>query len=151
MTTRGRGRYGQRLLLFAALLLGIVTMHTLGHPSGHRDGHPSGAGRAAGAGHMAYASHGMDAAPGSEHAAQAVARHDTPTTKTPPMSGMDPFSVCLAVLLGGFTLLLLLATALGRAGTAAVRPAGLSRLLRALWPVPPPPRTLLSRLSVLRI
>jgi hypothetical protein len=67
------------------------------------------------------------------------------------MSGMDPLSVCLAVLLGGFTLLLLLATALGRPGAAAVHPAVLTRLLRALWPVPPPPRTLLSRLSVLRI
>ena len=160
MTTRNRGRYGQ-LLLFAALLFGIVTMHTLGHPSEHGPGH----GPDAGTEQMAYGVHLADAgdAP-SAHGAGSPMTDVTATTATtsmtsmtsmtsgmPPMSGMDPLSVCLAVLLGGFTLLLLLATALGRPGAAAVHPAVLTRLLRALWPVPPPPRTLLSRLSVLRI
>jgi hypothetical protein len=64
---------------------------------------------------------------------------------------MDPLAVCLAVL-GGFTLLLLLAVAWsGRPWTDAVRPPVLARLLRTLRPEPPPPRTLLARLSVLRI
>jgi len=154
MTTKNRGRYGQ-LLLFAALLFGIVTMHTLGHPSGHGLAH----GPDAGTGQMSYGVHLADGgdAP-SAHEAGGMADPGTLMTSTtamtsgmPPMSSMDPLSVCLAVLLGGFTLLLLLATALGRPGPAAARPAALSRLLRALWPVPPPPRTLLSRLSVLRI
>ncbi|MHA5048398.1 hypothetical protein [Streptomyces sp. SD15] len=164
MTTRSRTRralragagYGQ-LLLFAALLFGIVTMHTLGHPSGH-----GGDGAGPGSAHSAHTVAGvaeaplpgMSAAVSEAHGQAAETRHaataELSDTEMPPMSGMDPLSVCLAVL-GGFALLLLLAVALGRPWADSLRPPALTRLLRALWPNPPPPRTLLSRLSVLRI
>jgi hypothetical protein len=63
---------------------------------------------------------------------------------------MDPLNVCLAVL-GSFTLLLLTAAVLRPLLVAAApgpRARGLSFAQR---PNPPPPRRLLSRLSVLRI
>ncbi|WP_369258226.1 DUF6153 family protein [Streptomyces sp. R35] len=132
MTTRSRT---PQLLLFAALLLGIVTMHTLGHPSGHTSlqggpGHPS----------STMSPH--------EHAAEPLL---TTATATGTGMDMDPLDVCLAVL-GGFTLALLFALAVaGHPGATTAEHPPLARLLRALWPNPPPPRTLLSRLSVLRI
>ena len=131
-TTKGRTGRGQ-LLLFVALLFGIVGMHTLGHPSGHSMGaveHPAG--------------HGMTAV----HSAPAQVVADEPAS--PGDGGMDPLSVCLAVL-GSFTLLLLTAAVL-RPLTAAGAPGPVRRgLVYAHRPNPPPPRTLLSRLSVLRI
>ncbi|GAA1919299.1 hypothetical protein GCM10009837_50690 [Streptomyces durmitorensis] len=66
------------------------------------------------------------------------------------MDGMDPLSVCLAVL-SALTLLLLLKAGLLRPGGFAVPTRPLARLLDGLRPNPPPPRILLSRLSVLRI
>ncbi|WP_282794275.1 hypothetical protein [Streptomyces sp. CC224B] len=64
-------------------------------------------------------------------------------------TGMDPLSVCLAVL-GGALVLALVGAVVARAPAAvAVRlPAGLRCAPR---PDPPPPRALLARLSVLRI
>ncbi|WP_327356558.1 hypothetical protein [Streptomyces sp. NBC_01304] len=66
-----------------------------------------------------------------------------------PVHGMDPMTVCLAVL-GAFTLALLVAAAL-LPGTAPAPSAPRAPPLRALWPAAPPPRSRLSRLSVLRI
>ncbi|WP_329534469.1 hypothetical protein OG568_35155 [Streptomyces sp. NBC_01450] len=148
MTTRSRARWGQ-LTLLAALLFGIVTMHTLGHPSGHGTGTGMSAAMRTGA--------GTSADNGSDHSAYAMpapsamsAPSAAPEPKMPPMSGMDPLSVCLAVL-GGLTLVLLLAVAPGRPGADLLRPPARIRLPHALWPNAPPPRTLLARLSVLRI
>ncbi|MCX4608284.1 hypothetical protein O1M63_11670 [Streptomyces mirabilis] len=151
MTTRSRARWGQ-LTLLAALLFGIVTMHTLGHPSGHGTGTGMSAAMRTGA--------DTSADNGSDHSAYAMpapsamsapsAPSAAPGPKMPPMSGMDPLSVCLAVL-GGFTLVLLLAVAPGRPGADLLRPPARIRLPHALWPNAPPPRTLLARLSVLRI
>ncbi|MGW2520965.1 DUF6153 family protein [Streptomyces sp. NPDC001617] len=129
---RSRRETHGRLLLFAVLLLGVVTMHTLGHPSEVDGGTPS-----------PVAVHQQV---GQAHEMSA----DSRSADSHSMDGMNPASVCLAVL-GVFTLGLLLAAALGGGAATAVRPAPLSRLLRALWPNPPPPRLLLSRLSVLRI
>lgn len=156
MTTRSRARWGQ-LALFAALLFGIVTMHTLGHPSGHGSGTGMGTGTGVttGSAHFAYAPYAVSG-PSALSAAPEAHKAAPPTaavvadTKMPPMSGMDPLSVCLAVL-GGFALVLLLAVALGRPWAGALRPPALTRLPHALWPNAPPPRTLLARLSVLRI
>ncbi|MGY0486895.1 DUF6153 family protein [Streptomyces sp. WG-D5] len=139
-TAGGTGR-GQRLLLFAALLFGIVCMHTLGHPSEHGSG--------------------LDGAMPSAHVA--IAGHDSPhstaTTTTavherpdsPGHGGMDPLNVCLAVL-GSFTLLVLLTAVVLRPQLTAVAPGPRARGLGcAQRPNPPPPRRLLSQLSVLRI
>ncbi|MEB8342719.1 DUF6153 family protein [Streptomyces endophyticus] len=130
-TRSGTGR-GQRLLLFAALLLGIVGMHTLGHPSGHDAAMPTESA------HVAMA---------AEHGSAATV-HERPDS--PGHSGMDPLNVCLAVL-GSLTLLLLTAVVL-RPLLVAVAPGPRARgLALAQRPNPPPPRRLLSQLSVLRI
>lgn len=68
----------------------------------------------------------------------------------PGMGGMDPLSICLAVL-AALTLVLLLKAGLLRPGGFAVPVRPLARLLDGRRPDPPPPRILLSRLSVLRI
>lgn len=153
-TTRGRTGFGQ-LMLFVALLFGVVAMHTLGHPSGHASGHameqPAGHGPAAHAAPMSVPMRAMHASPSSPSSSVAepvrvvVDRHPSPGD-----GGMDPLSVCLAVL-GSFTLLLLLTAVVLRPSAAASVRTALRGLAYALRPNPPPPRTLLSRLSVLRI
>ncbi|MFE6718279.1 DUF6153 family protein [Streptomyces albidoflavus] len=148
-TSTVAGRAG-RLLLLAALLLGVLTMHTLGHPAGE---HGSAHGAAHGAGTVAAA----PAAPMGSGAAE----HHSPTTGAPtgtpdssdPLPGTDPLSVCLAVL-AALTLGLLL-----RAGGLLWRGAALGSAARvpltgrrgAQWPIAPPTRLTLARLSVLRI
>ncbi|WP_420033319.1 DUF6153 family protein [Streptomyces sp. cg28] len=132
---RGRPgvRPGGRLLLFVALLFGIVGMHTLGHPTGHAREH----------GMMPAHS---TAAPAAVHAAPVAAGgHEMPGD-----GGMDPLSVCLAVL-GSFTLLLLLAAAPLLPAAMVALGSALRGLSPAHRPHPPPPRTTLSLLSVLRI
>ncbi|MBT2382109.1 hypothetical protein J7E86_00585, partial [Streptomyces sp. ISL-11] len=116
-----------RLLLFAALLLGIVTMHTLGHPTtgGHgperagasaATGHGMGGGAAssheaagphtgggAASSHKA-AGHDMSRGPAPSHGAAphtAAVPDGTPRAVSPAHGGMDPMSVCLAVLGAG--------------------------------------------------
>ncbi|WJV49160.1 hypothetical protein [Streptomyces flavofungini] len=66
-------------------------------------------------------------------------------------SGMDPLSVCLAVLGAALTLVLLRAAVRHRLWGAPAYVPGRARLLDALRPNPPPPRALLTRLSVLRV
>ncbi|GHC63995.1 hypothetical protein [Streptomyces cinnamoneus] len=156
-----------RLLLFAALLLGIVTMHTLGHPRDHAGAAPSttapraaddapGHAPAHAPGHApghaaADSSHRMTPASSTLSSAAAVpARggpHAAPWAHGP--GGMDPMAICLAVLGAGLALILLLSPGALRRPAAAAGPAWFSR---ALWPVPPPPRhKALARLSVLRV
>ncbi|MEV5613039.1 DUF6153 family protein [Streptomyces sp. NPDC052225] len=143
MTTppaKGGTRRG-RLLLFVALLLGIVGMHTLGHPtSSHADTEMR-----TGMTHAAPM-HPVSPAPAAHEHEMPGGGHENGNGH----GGMDPLSVCLAVL-GSFTLLLLTAAVLRpltAAGALRPAPRGLTYAHR---PNPPPPRTLLSRLSVLRI
>ncbi|MER5508413.1 hypothetical protein ABT052_24160 [Streptomyces sp. NPDC002766] len=136
MTGSRSGTYG-RLLLLAVLLLGIVTMHTLGHPAEQVTGSPSPIGT--------HHSHRTAAAPAPGSAHVPVTGSDSAA-----MGGMDPGSVCLAVL-GAFTLVLLLAAAFGSTLPAPLSPPRPARLLRALWPNPPPGRPSFDGLSVLRI
>ncbi|MBP2402526.1 hypothetical protein [Streptomyces syringium] len=149
-----------RLLLFAALLLGIITMHTLGHPSEHGSAQP-GPAAARSAAH-AMPAHAMPADTMPAHAAHTRADDtapaavadpaaDAPRTDAPPHSGMDPMSVCLAVLAAGWAVALLLGLAAFRRRSGAAAPAARALLLRTLWPIPPPRHKALARLSVLRV
>lgn len=150
--TRSAG-YGQ-LLLFAALLFGIFTMHTVGHPVEHSG---QGAAETAASHSMAAAATGVDAMAAShaEHAERAEATHldDDPRHDRPaPMRGMDPMAVCLAVLsVWGLTLL----TALVVARRPVDGVPGTGGALSSWRPRPPPPprprKAVLTGLSVLRI
>ncbi|MFJ9840225.1 DUF6153 family protein [Kitasatospora sp. NPDC101155] len=128
-----------RLLLLAALLLGVVTMHTLGHPTG---------------GHSGHGGHGAEVAAVQqmrEHHAAAVPMTPASLTAAPAAAdGMDPMTVCLAVLAGWTLVLLIAGPLLRRSGDAAAEVR--ARLLRAVRALPPPEggRMLLNRLSVLR-
>ncbi|MFJ9684489.1 hypothetical protein ACIRRX_02210 [Streptomyces bacillaris] len=149
-----------RLLLLAALLFGIFTMHTVGHPAEHPD-----PGLTAQAGPVA-----AQAAPVSAHTGSAAvsavevggdgvsgraAHHSGPASPADspdsPLSGMDPLSVCLAVL-GAWGLALvglwLFGVRVGGRGLGAPVGAGLLRVLRAN---PPPRISVLATVSVLRI
>ncbi|MCJ0867977.1 hypothetical protein [Streptomyces sp. AP-93] len=162
-----------RLLLFAALLLGIAGMHTLGHPTpAHamedvpsvrfvpRGGHPPSGeahgGRPADAPDLTGRSHTVASPDTAAAAVAAVATTVTTTTTAatfeaprPQHSGMDPMSVCLAVL-GALTLLVLGA---GLAGPRRAAPLGGAARApgRSGGPDPPPPRELLTLLTVLRV
>ncbi|TDU78500.1 hypothetical protein [Streptomyces sp. KS 21] len=169
LRTDRRAARWPRLLLLAALLLGIVTMHTLGHPSpshtmedaapavavasagrgaDHTPGHASAG--LTGTGARTDAGTGTD--PGTVSASVPThASHDrgSAVEAPPPGSGMDPMSVCLAVL-GGLTLLILGA---GPAGLRDAAPLGGAARgpRRSGGPDPPSPRELLTRLAVLRV
>ncbi|WNI25098.1 DUF6153 family protein [Streptomyces sp. ITFR-16] len=126
-------RYG-RLLLFAALLFGIFTMHTVGHPAA--DHAPEHSGTVASAPQMP-----------SDPAAGAAAPHHPAA----PPHGMDPLAVCLAVL-GVWGLALLTVLLLVPATRRAVGPlpgAGAAPAVRV--PPPRPRKAALIGLSVLRI
>ncbi|MGC5365667.1 hypothetical protein ACPXCE_29015 [Streptomyces sp. DT24] len=127
MAGRKRGATCGRLLLFAALLLGVFTMHTVGHPAGHGDADPSAAVVtvehappglvSSGTAHaMSGAGAADDAMPGADMAApvsgagaadgQGASEVLSPFSPSGaeqvsghlPMSGTDPMAVCLAVL-----------------------------------------------------
>ncbi|GAA0602805.1 hypothetical protein [Streptomyces crystallinus] len=142
--------YGQ-LLLCAALLFGIFAMHTLGHPAEHSAPAGEHAARAAG-GHSPATAGAHAPTPAMEapapvtaalHGAAAAPRHE-------PMRGMDPGSVCLAVL-GAWGLALLAVRLLAVRGRTPGAVVARGRTLRPLWPNPPPPYgSSVAALSVLR-
>ncbi|MCZ4123191.1 hypothetical protein [Streptomyces sp. H39-S7] len=133
----------RRMLLFAALLLGIFAMHTVGHPAGgvHGDPRPSAAGRPFPPAQHAAPHHGMAMAP-----AAAVPRSHPPA----PAHGTSPLAVCLAVLGTGAVALLVVLGLKGAPLSASVA-AARSLLPRSRRPWPPAPPIPLSRLPVLRI
>ncbi|MFJ7328456.1 hypothetical protein ACIQVN_19770 [Streptomyces cyaneofuscatus] len=128
----------RQLLLLATLLFGIVTMHTVGHPAAE---------------HAPSASVPMSVSVSDAVAmpvAPSDAAHSSPDHS--PMSGMDPLSVCLAVL-GAWGLALIgawLLLGLRADGRPLGTPVG-AGLLRVLRPNPPPPIPVLASVSVLRI
>lgn len=141
-----------RLLLLAALLLGIVSMHTLGHPTQAHAMDDVPAARFVPAAehappgpatdHGTTAAHAMAPEPAGQAAAAAA---EAPR----PHTGMDPMSVCLAVL-GALTLLILGA---GLAGPRRTAPLGGAARApgRSGGPDPPGPRELLTLLAVQRV
>ncbi|CAM5344205.1 MULTISPECIES: DUF6153 family protein [Streptomyces] len=143
------GRAG-RLLLLAALLLGVLTMHTLGHPAGD---HGSAHGAAHEPGTVAAAPAAPAGSGAGEHHSPAAEAATGTTDSSDPLPGTDPLSVCLAVLAALTLGLLLRAGGLLWRGTA---PGSAARVLLtgrrgAQWPIAPPTRLALARLSVLRI
>ena len=132
---RSCGSSPARLVILAAMLFGIVAMHTLGHPGRGHGGH--GPQLTAG---QPMAGHHHAVAAGSAHA----------TADPVAAEGMDPMAVCLAVLVGWTLVLLLVGPLLRRSGDAAAELR--ARMLRAVRAQPPPGggRILLGRLSVLR-
>ncbi|MFF5803411.1 hypothetical protein [Streptomyces sp. NPDC012746] len=155
-----------RLLLLGALLLGIVTMHTLGHPSESHAMEDVPAAHSVAREHTIAAQrpapvHALPHAAQPAHAAHVtVAAHAAHVTAGAPVTAvapavhapvgpaMDPMSVCLAVLAG------LVLLALGRALVRydGDRATG-GRVPGAVpgGPDPPGPRELLTRLAVLRV
>ncbi|MFJ8848781.1 hypothetical protein [Streptomyces sp. NPDC102437] len=127
-----------RFALAVALLVGIVLMHGLGHPGDHVDvTHVSGGHAAAAMGHV-------------------VADAGHPTRPDPaPAHGVGFAGVCLAVLGAGVGIVLAVRGALvrRRRRCAADEPPTGMRLACALCVIPPPesPKSLLTRLSLLRI
>ncbi|MEW2139252.1 hypothetical protein AB0892_22120 [Streptomyces sp. NPDC005409] len=137
---------GARLLLLAALLLGIVTMHSLGHPADSHAVEDAPAGRSvASADHTRGAErvHAQDPIPAAGAPLPAAA------VGTGTGTGMDPMSVCLAVLTG----LVLLYLGAGPAGFRDTAPLGGAARIpgRSGGPGPSSPRALLTRLAVLRV
>ncbi|MEU0832561.1 hypothetical protein [Streptomyces sp. NPDC005969] len=129
--------YGQ-LLLFAALLFGIFTMHTVGHPEEH-----SGLEAVVTAGHV------RDQGAQGVHPASAMTEPSVEHSSVPPLprgDGTDPMAVCLAVL-GAWGLALLV----GRLIAEHLLVAAGALLSRALRSDPSPAMTVPARLSVLRI
>ncbi|MGW2108596.1 DUF6153 family protein [Streptomyces sp. NPDC001948] len=127
-----------RFVLAVALLVGIVLMHGLGHLGEHVDAtHVSGE-------HVAAAMEHVVADAGH-------ATHPDPA----PTHGVGFAGVCLAVLGAGAGIVLAVRGALvrrGRRRAAGELPTAV-RLAHALCAIPPPepPRSLLTRLSLLRI
>ncbi|MFH8638677.1 hypothetical protein [Streptomyces goshikiensis] len=142
-----------RSTLLAALLLGIVTMHTLGHPSeSHAMEDVTGARTVAQEhslpAHQATAAHQAPAHRAPAAHAVAPAPGGGPAVHAPPGSAMDPMSVCLAVLAG--LVLLALGRALVRYDGGRATGGRLHGRVPA-GPDPPGPRELLRRLAVLRV
>ncbi|GAP48783.1 DUF6153 family protein [Streptomyces azureus] len=145
---RAGGAFGY-LLLVAVLTLGVFAMHTMGHPEeSHGHGMAGAVASAEGARHDSMV---QNAAPLAEP--EATAEHGTAAsaTKSPVHElpgGMDPMSVCLAVLTVWLLGLFLHALVVRRQERLT---ALLARSMALARPSTPPPRPLLSQLSVLRI
>ncbi|MCX5277712.1 MULTISPECIES: hypothetical protein [Streptomyces] len=129
-----------RLLLSAALLVGLVTMHVLGHPAEHASSRTPD--------RLATVAFTVVTVDGEHRttadAAPAKGGHT-------PLPGLDTALVCLA-LLTACTVVFRVSPS-SRYRLSGLLLAGLARLLRALWPMPPPVSrsTFLARLSLLRI
>ncbi|MGW9303689.1 hypothetical protein ACWHA3_23090 [Streptomyces cyaneofuscatus] len=138
----------RQLLLLAALLFGIVTMHTVGHPAAEHA--PAASVPVSVSDAVAMPVSDTVAMPVSGAMSVSDAAHSSPDRS--PMSGMDPLSVCLAVL-GAWGLALIgawLLLGLRADGRPLGTPVG-AGLLRVLRPNPPPPISVLASVSVLRI
>ncbi|MFJ4977346.1 hypothetical protein ACIP6X_18685 [Streptomyces coeruleorubidus] len=150
MTKSGRLRAGGAfgyLLLVAMLTLGVLAMHTMGHPDeSHGRGMTGAVAAAEGARHDSMARHAAPLDdPEPEHGTTASAAK-SPVHELP--GGMDPMSVCLAVLTVWLLGLFLHALVVRREERLT---ALLARSMALARPGTPPPRPLLSQLSVLRI
>ncbi|GAQ59751.1 DUF6153 family protein [Streptomyces scabiei] len=148
---RAGGALGQ-LLLVAVLALGVFAMHGLGHPaeSAHSTTGRASAMAATDPLGASAAHHGpMGSAVGGSTGGHGVVGVSDPSSSHGPAMAMDMLSLCVAVLLGGWVLSALLASALARCRTRSARP--LARVAAAARPNPPPRGPDPTRLSVLRL
>jgi hypothetical protein len=141
---RTGGAFGY-LLLVVMLTLGVFAMHTMGHPEDPSGHGMSGVPAAVGAHQDGMGQRAAAPEPSAEHGTAASAAK-SPVHELP--GGMDPMSVCLAVLTAGLLGLFLHALVVRRQERLT---ALLARSMALARPVTPPPRPLLSELSVLRI
>ncbi|MEV7234715.1 hypothetical protein AB0N06_12270 [Streptomyces sp. NPDC051020] len=133
--------YGQ-LLLFAALLFGIFTMHTVGHPAEH-SGHEA----------VVTTGHVRDQGAQGIHPASAMTEPSVEHSSAPPLprgDSTDPMAVCLAVL-GAWGLALLAGRLMALRTAEHLLVAAGALLSRALRSGPSPATRVPARLSVLRI
>jgi hypothetical protein len=133
--------YGQ-LLLCAALLFGIFTMHTVGHPAEH-SGHEA----------VVTMDHVRDQGARGIHPARSMTEPSVEHSSFPPTpmgDGTDPMAVCLTVL-GAWGLALLAGRLMALRTAEHLLVAAGALLSRALRSGPPPAMTVPARLSVLRI
>ncbi|MFG2559853.1 hypothetical protein [Streptomyces sp. NPDC048496] len=133
--------YGQ-LLLFAALLFGIFTLHTVGHPAEH-SGH----------GAVVTADHVQDRGAQGIHPASVMTEPSVEHASVPPLPmgyGTDPMAACLAVL-GAWGLALLAGRLMALRTAEHLLVAAGALLSRALRSGPSPAMTVPGRLSALRI
>ncbi|CAL9657561.1 hypothetical protein SUDANB105_06865 [Streptomyces sp. enrichment culture] len=148
---RAGGAFGH-LLLVVMLTLGVFAMHTMGHPEGSSGHGMTGAVPAAAGAHQdGMAEKAVSAGALARSAAMAeTAEHGTgaSTDPSPFPSGMDLMSVCVAVLTVWLLGLFLHAVVIRRRERCT---ALLARSMALARPCTPPPRPLLSQLSVLRI
>ncbi|MEU6183276.1 DUF6153 family protein [Streptomyces coeruleorubidus] len=143
---RAGGAFGY-LLLVAMLTLGVFAMHTMGHPEeSHGHGTTGAVVSAEGARHDSMA---QNAAPLDDHEPEhgtAASAAKSPVHEIP--GGMDPMSVCLAVLTAWLLGLFLHVLVVRRQERLTALLARSMALARSGTPAP---RPLLSQLSVLRI
>jgi hypothetical protein len=139
-------------LLVAVLALGVFTMHGMGHPSESAHSTTSRASAMAATDPLgASAAHHdpMGSAVGGTTGGHDIAGASDPSSSHGPAMAMDMLSLCVAVLLGGWVLSTLLASALTRCRTRSARP--LAWVTAAARPNPPPRGPDPTRLSVLRL
>jgi putative Ca2+/H+ antiporter (TMEM165/GDT1 family) len=131
-----------RWLLIAGVVIGVVAMHLLGHPTGRTDPMPAMTGA-----QMSHAGTG-DLIHAAMPTAETTKRH--PAAKVPVTGGMDPMNVCLAILTATLLLLLLRRSVsrLSRADRLTQLGAVISELFSGL---PPPRAPSRQDLSVLRL
>jgi hypothetical protein len=144
-------------LLAAVLALGVFAMHGMGHPAESAHSTASRASamaamdpRGASAAHqdpMGSAVGGTTGGHGT--GGHGIAGASDPSSSHGPAAAMDMLSLCVAVLLGGWVLSTLLASALTRCRTRSARP--LAQVTAATRPNPPPRGPDPTRLSVLRL
>ncbi|MEW2485607.1 hypothetical protein [Streptomyces sp. NPDC048411] len=131
-----------QLLLFAALLFGIFTMHTVGHPAEH-SGHEA----------VVTTGHVRDQGAQGIDPASAMTEPSMEHASVPPLpmsDGTDPMAACLAVL-GAWGLALLAGRLMALRTAEHLLVAGGALLSRAPRSGPSPAMTVPGRLSALRI
>ncbi|MFE7767772.1 DUF6153 family protein [Streptomyces sp. NPDC057438] len=146
---RAGGALGQ-LLLVVTLALGVFAMHGTGHPgeSAHSAMSSASATAATDPSSVSASHHGTTGSAVGRSILDHGADAPDPSSSHGPPKAMDMLSLCVAVLLGGWVLSALLASALTRCRVWSAR---ILTRVAAARPNSPPRGPDLTRLSVLRL